>query len=114
MVIKDWKMDFGEYTALACTAPCDMYSVLYSHGYIEDPYYGTNEEKLKDLSRKDSVFYSEFSLNQNELGCEKIELCFLGIDTICDIYFNGTYLDSVMNMHRKYEYDVKCLAKEKN
>ncbi|MBQ8146770.1 MAG: glycoside hydrolase family 2 protein [Clostridia bacterium] len=114
MVINDWKMDFDKYTGLACTVPCDMYSVLYEHGYIDDPYYGTNEDKLTALSRKDSVFYSELSLNKEELKCEKIDLTFYGIDTICDIYFNGALLDSVKNMHRMYEYDVKSLAKEKN
>ncbi len=114
MFIKDWKMDFDKYTGLSCTVPCDMYSILYDHGYIDDPYYGTNEEGLTALSRKDSVFYSEFFLNEDELNCEKIDLTFFGIDTICDIYFNGTLLDSVKNMHRMYEYDVKTLAKETN
>lgn len=32
MVISDWKMDFGEYSGLRCSVPCDMYSVLYEHG----------------------------------------------------------------------------------
>ncbi len=107
-------MDFGDYSGLHCSAPCDMYSVLLEHGYISDPYYGANEEGLYDLSRQDCVFYSEFILDDNELGRDKIELTFYGLDTICDIYFNGTLLDSVMNMHRMYEYDIKALAKRKN
>ena len=114
MIIKNWKMNFGEYSDLDCTAPCDMYSVLYNHGYIEDPYYGTNEEKLTQLSAQDCTFYSEFNLDKKELSREKIDLTFYGLDTICDIYFNGTLLDSVINMHRMYEYDIKGIAKEKN
>ena len=114
MIINNWKMDFDKYKGLDCTVPCDMYSILYEYGYIPDPYYGTNEEALTDLSRKDSVFYSEFSLSPDELKCEKIDLTFFGIDTICDIYVNGVLLDSVKNMHRKYEYDIKSLAKENN
>ncbi len=114
MIIKDWKMDFMEHKGLLCSAPCNMYSVLESHGLISDPYYGTNEETLTPLSREDCVFYSELSLDDSQLSCDKIELTFYGLDTICDIYFNGTLIDSVMNMHRKYEYDIKALAKKNN
>ena len=114
MDIKNWKMDIGEHTGLECVAPCDMYSVLENHGIIPDPYYGTNEKNLLSYSKMDCVFYSDFCLNQDELNRDKIELCFFGLDTICDIYFNGSLLDSVINMHRMYEYDVKSLARGEN
>ncbi len=114
MLIKDWKMDFGEYKELACTLPADMYSVLFAHGIIPDPYYGLNELDLTDLSRKDCTFYSEFSLTNDELLRERIMLSFYGLDTICDIYFNDKSLDSVKNCHRLYEYDIKALARENN
>ena len=114
MIIKDWKMDFVEHKGLLCSAPCNMYSVLENHGLIPDPYYGMNEELLTPLSKEDCVFYSQFLLDKSQLSKNKIELVFYGLDTICDIYFNGTLLDNVMNMHRKYEYDIKKLAKEEN
>lgn len=114
MDIKNWKMDIGEHTGLECISPCDMYSVLENHGIIPDPYYGTNEKNLLSYSKTDCVFYSDFCLNQDELSRDKIELCFFGLDTICDIYFNGSLLDSVINMHRMYEYDVKSLARCEN
>lgn len=114
MIISNWKMDFGAHKGLDCIAPCDMYSVLLSHSLIDDPYYGTNEEKVTALSRQDCTFYSEFSLSEAELSREKIELLFHGLDTICDIFLNGELLGSVKNMHRAYEYDIKSLAKEKN
>jgi hypothetical protein len=50
MIIKNWKMDFMEHRGLSCSAPCDMYSVLFEHGIINDPYYGTNEDELTKLS----------------------------------------------------------------
>ena len=114
MIIKNWKLDYEEYKGLECVAPCDMYSVLLQHGLISDPYYGVNEEMLTDLSRRDCVFYAEFSLSQEELKKENIELDFYGLDTICYIYLNGTLLDRVMNMHRMYSYDVRTMVKEKN
>ncbi len=114
MFIENWKMDYEGYRSLDCTVPCDMYSVLLNYGYISDPYYGTNEKELFDYSKKDCVFYSSFSLTKEELKKDKIDLIFYGIDTICDIYLNGTLIGNVMNMHRKYEYDIKNLAKENN
>ncbi len=114
MIINDWKMDFGEHKGLACSLPADMYSVLFAHGKIPDPYYGTNEQILTDLSRQNCTFYSEFTLSGSELLRERIELSFFGLDTVCDIYFNGALLDSVKNCHRLYEYDIKALAKETN
>ena len=114
MIINNWKMDFLEHKGIPCTVPADMYSVLYENGLIPDPYYGTNENELIDLSREDCTFYSEFSLSDDELARQRIELSFYGLDTLCDIYFNGTLLDSVKNCHRLYEYDIKALAKENN
>lgn len=114
MIIEKWKMNFMEHSSLECVAPCDMYSVLFSHGLIEDPYYGTNEKELFDLSRHDATFYSEFDLSDEALNSEKLELIFNGLDTICDIYFNDIVLGSVMNMHRMYEFDIKAIAKKKN
>lgn len=114
MKITDWKMDYCEHTGLDCTVPCDMYSVLLSHGHIEDPYYGTNEKELFEYSKGDCVFYSTFSLSDEELKKDRIDLIFYGLDTICDIYLNGMYIDRVMNMHRKYEFDIKLYAKREN
>ena len=114
MLIKDWKMDFCNYKGLSCTVPCDIYGVLFEKGYIDDPYYGVNEKELTALSENDACFHTQFSLTEKELARDKIELRFYGLDTICDIYFNGVLLDSVMNMHRLYEYDVKAIAREKN
>ena len=76
MIIKNWKMDFCTWVGLDCSAPCDMYSVLYDHKLISDPYYGTNEEYLRELSKNNSCFYTEFSLNEDELRKEKIERSF--------------------------------------
>ena len=114
MILRDWKMDFDGHTSLSCTVPCDMYSVLESHGIISDPYYGTNETELTELSCKDSVFYTDFSLDEATLKKENIELVFYGLDTICDIFFNGNLIGSVKNMHRLYKYDIKALAKKEN
>lgn len=115
MVLNNWKMTCGEYKDLECAAPCSMYSVLLEHKLIEDPFYGINEEKATTLSDLDCIFETEFTLDEETLDREYIELRFLGIDTICDIIVNGNTIDSVKNMHREYIYDVKnFVVKGKN
>lgn len=115
MVLNNWKMTCGEYKDLECLAPCSMYSVLLEHKLIEDPFYGINEKKATAFSNLDCVFETEFTLDEEFLKREYIELRFLGIDTICDIIVNGNTIDSVKNMHREYIYDVKnFVVKGKN
>lgn len=115
MVLNNWKMTCGEYKDLECSAPCSMYSVLLEHELIEDPFYGINEEKATLLSDLDCIFETEFTLDEETLDREYIELKFLGVDTICDIIVNGNTIDSVKNMHREYVYDVKnYVVKGKN
>lgn len=114
MKLTNFKMDYENYKGLECTVPCDMYSTLLNHGYIDEPYYGTNEEILFEYSKKDCTFYTDFTLTENELKKDRIDLIFYGLDTICEIYFNGIFVDKVMNMHRKYEFDIKAFAKKEN
>ncbi len=109
MKLANWKMTYEEHKNLACSAPCSMYSVLLEHGLIDDPFYGLNEREYMHLSEKDCKFECEFDVEEDSLSKEFAELTFLGLDTICDIYLNGVKIDSVMNMHRAYEYDVKKL-----
>ena len=109
MNIQDWTLYYDNFGPLSCQAPCTMYSVLYDHGKIPDPFYGTNERELQYLAEKDCVFESVFSAPPALLTREHIELVFHGLDTICHIYLNGTLLGKVKNMHREYVYEVKPL-----
>ncbi len=111
MKISNWKMNYMEYKALDCTAPCSMYSVLLDKGLIEDPFYGMNENKVMPLSNSGCEFYSEFELTEEVLQRKYVELIFLGLDTICDVYFNDIFLAHNRNMHRRYVYDIRSIAR---
>lgn len=116
MVINSWKMTYGECKDIECTAPCSMYSVLLENGLIKDPFYGLNESLATDLSRKDTVFETELNIDEETKNKKYVELVFLGLDTLCNIYLNGTKLASTKNMHRRYIFDVKeliCVGKNK-
>ncbi len=107
MLIKDFTLSVGSFKDVPCTAPTSMYRALYDNGLIPDPFYGLNELDLTALSEEDASFSSVFTVNAQMLSHDYVELCFYGLDTICDIYLNGKRLDSVMNMHRTYTYEVK-------
>ena len=101
--LENWVLKFREYAPLPCTAPCSLYSVLLDNHLIEDPFYGNNEQKVRDLCEDPCEFSCEFVV---ENISPYMELEFGGIDTICDIYLNGKKLDMVENMHRTFTYDV--------
>ncbi len=110
MKITDWKMKYEDYDILNCTAPCSMYSVLLENNLIEDPFYGINEIEATKLSEKDCTFFSDFTLNDEDMQKDYIDITFYGLDTICDIFLNEKLLASVMNMHRTYTYDIKNMV----
>lgn len=107
MNILNWTMYFEDYEPLPCQSPCTMYSVLLDHGKIPDPFYGLNERELQHLGEKDCTFEAVFTVADETLSRDVVELIFHGLDTICHIYLNGKCLDRVKNMHRIYIYDVK-------
>ena len=91
----------------ACEIPASMYSVLYEHNVIDDPYAGKNHTALFALSQKDCAFETVFSADRELLKKEYIELRFEGLDTVCDIYLNGEMLGQADNMHRTWEFSVR-------
>ena len=106
MIIHDWFFQLDGLN-LPCQAPCTMYSVLFGHGKIPDPFYGLNERELQHLGEKDCSFAAEFTVDETLLTREYIELTLSGIDTLCSIYLNGKRLARTKNMHRTYVFDVK-------
>ena len=112
MQIKNWSFRYPGFEPLDCQAPCTMYSVLLDHKKIPDPFYGRNEELLTALADQDCSFQADFSVTDQMLNEDFLELTFYGLDTICTIFLNGHELDRVSNMHRTYTYEVKSLLHE--
>ncbi|MGM9683612.1 MAG: glycosyl hydrolase 2 galactose-binding domain-containing protein, partial [Eubacteriales bacterium] len=92
---------------LECRVPCSMYSVLLQYGLIPDPFVGCNERKVLELSEKDCVFVSEFSVDENIISKRGIDLCFDGLDTLCEIELNGRIIAKSRNMHTRLRVDVR-------
>ncbi len=95
--------------------PGSVYSALLAKELIPDPYYRDNELKLLPLMENDFSFERNFVPEEALFSCDKVVLRFDGIDTLADIYLNGTHLGSACNMHRIWEFDIlPLLRKEEN
>ncbi len=86
--------------------PGTVYGALLDQKLIPDPYYRDNELKVLPLMENDFCYTTSFPVNREQLDCDRLLLCFEGIDTLADIYINGKYIGSADNMHRVWEFDL--------
>lgn len=108
---KGWKLQY-ENKELETQVPFSLYSDLYHHGEIEDPFYRDNESKAFPLSKKDYQYTMEFEVDPVIKESKHIWLTFDGIDTIADIYLNDRLLGNTYNMHRVWEFSVEEYLKD--
>lgn len=106
MLNGQWHMTGGGYSCRG-TVPGSVYSFLLNDGQIPDPYYRTNELAALEILEHDFTFRRTFC-------CEKqagvpVLLCCEGLDTLCDLYINGSFVGHTDNMHRSFTYDVTAL-----
>ncbi len=100
------------YGRLETKVPFSVYQTLYDHAIIPDPYFRDNEKQLTKLSEQDYTFESRFTLFKEDLAKPYGILVFEGIDTIADLFLNGTKFGEARNMHRTYSFDVRTLLQE--
>ena len=94
--------------------PGSIYTDLFRNKKIPDPFYGDNEKNLKWIEKENWVYIDTFSLSQEKLSAEKIELLLEGVDTYADVFLNGEKLLSCDNMFISYKVDVKKFCRERN
>ncbi|WP_167957487.1 beta-mannosidase [Anaerosporobacter faecicola] len=101
-----------EQTTKDCkvTIPGSVLSGLLENGLLEDPYYRTNEYFTRKVLGEDFVFTRRFQLDKKQ-GMVYELLCD-GIDTIADLYVNDQLVQSVDNMHIRYQ--IPCTEVLKN
>ena len=91
--------------------PGSVYQAYLDAGKMEDPFYRDNEEKALNLMKQDFEFATTFDAEEALREADRTVLHFDGIDTLGEIYLNGTHLGDTENMHREWEFDVKELLK---
>lgn len=102
-----WKMvqcvDGTEYSA---KVPGTVLSVLLDNSVAEDPFYRTNEYRIRELFREDYEFCREFEVPADILKEENIELVCNGLDTLAEIFVNEKRLAQTDNMHRTWRISL--------
>ena len=102
----------GAGQAIPAAVPGSVYRDLLDNHRMEDPFYRDNELKALAVMDHDFTYVTDFQVEEELARCEKVLLHFDGIDTVADIFLNGSLLASVCNMHRVFEYSVKELLQE--
>lgn len=110
-----WKLKKTEWEReLEADVPGSVMGQMLKERMIEDPYWRTNEYKVREQFRDDCEYRHVFSVSEQILSADEIRLVFEGIDTIGDIYLNGELLGKVKDMHRTWRFEVKSLLREEN
>ncbi len=101
----------GEKTICTMNVPGTVLSGLLDAKIIEDPFYRINEDRTRELFWNDYQMERSFEVEEGFGKEEQIELVCEGLDTLTDIYLNGTKVASTDNMHRTWKIPVKDALK---
>ncbi len=93
--------------------PSTVWTDLLRNGRLVDPFYRDNELKVQWIEKKEWEYRRTFHIDENFLKHDKIILDCRGLDTIAEIYLNGTFVTKTINMFIEYEFDVKPFLKAK-
>jgi beta-mannosidase len=92
--------------------PGGVHTDLLALGKIPDPFVADNELKVMWVAENDWEYRHNFTVSADLLDEENVSLVCDGLDTIADVYFNGTYLGHAENMFRRWEWKVKALLRD--
>ncbi|MDR1948844.1 MAG: glycoside hydrolase family 2 protein, partial [Spirochaetaceae bacterium] len=112
----NWKMkNCSDKEWLPAAVPGSVYSDLLNNKKMEDPFWRDNEDKAFALMENDFEYVNSFAVSQALLNSDRVVLRCEGLDTLAELYLNGTLLGKADNMHRIWEFDVKKqLKKDEN
>lgn len=94
------------------TVPGCMELDLQRAGLVEDPYFADNVLKLQDLEEYHAYYTVSFTLKETP-GTKPV-LVFEGLDTICEIYLNGTWLGRTENMLIPHRFSLNAAKPGRN
>jgi beta-mannosidase len=102
----------GDTEWLKATVPGTVHTDLLANKKIEDPFYRTNEKDQQWIETADWEYQTTFSVDEDLLKNQKIELIFEGLDTYADVLVNGTKIITADNMFLAWKAEVKPLLKK--
>jgi beta-mannosidase len=92
-------------------APGDVYLALTAAGRLAHPFEGHNERASAWVKDREWWYSTRFNAEKPKAG-ERLALTFLGLDTLAQVWLNGTLLGRSDNMFRAVEFDVGALIRD--
>lgn len=89
--------------------PGDTFTALAESGLIPHPYPGMNELEVQWVGRTDWILSRTFTVPQELLAKRHLYLHFESIDTVAELFLNGTPIGSTANMFVPVRFEVKPL-----
>ena len=108
------KWEFKQSTAtewMDAKVPGHVHLDLMDNDKIDNPFLGVNEKRIQWIGEKDWEYRKTFSVSEEILSHDHVELVLEGIDTYGDIFINGYKIFSCDNMFREWRLDVKPYLK---
>ena len=96
------------------SVPGNVFTDLLSHKIIKNPFIKTNEDSVQWVSKKDWEYKTSFTLTEEILNKENIELKFDGLDSYASIYINDSLIGTTNNSFRTWSINIKKNVKPKN
>ncbi|ARV06171.1 beta-mannosidase [Polaribacter sp. SA4-10] len=96
------------------TVPGNVFTDLLDHKIIAPPFIKNNEERVQWVSDKSWEYKTTFTLSDEILKKQNIELNFEGLDTYAKIYINGNYQLDTDNAFKKYSISLKDIPISKS
>ncbi len=94
--------------------PGSVHTDLLLHKIIPNPFIGSNEDKVQWIENQDYIYQTKFTLDNDILTQDKIELVFDGLDTYAAVFLNDSNILNADNMFRAYEIECKEILKKNN
>jgi beta-mannosidase len=96
------------------TVPGTVHTDLLANQLIDDPFYRLNEKKQQWIDKVDWEYQTNFTITDDILRKQHIDLVFEGIDTYADVYLNDRLILTADNMFRTWRVDGKPFLKSEN
>ena len=111
--ISNWEFEH-ESDWYKAAVPGNNFSDLLKHNFILDPFYGTNEDSVQWVAKRDWLYKSEFLVTENTLKKQNKILVFYGLDTYAKVFLNDSLILVADNMFRKWGIDVQGILQKEN
>ncbi len=92
--------------------PADTLALILNTGNYPHPYEGENEKDFLWLGKSTWKFETSFDLSKENLSQKEITLMLERVDTIADVFINGTLIGKCENSFSRYTFNIKNVAKE--